>query len=125
MNIDYERQNIFFVLCTNMFVQFLSFLFACLRLSLFPFLSAWLTMSCSNRMVDKIKSLQPTEIRTPLIDLNETGETYYPLSQLNPDGISDVTFAFLFIVSCCLIFTFPGLLLYIVNNVTSFFKRKK
>ena len=129
MNIDYERQNKFFAIGNIMFIKFYSLLSYNLWLPSLCALCTFGLTSCSNKVVSKLKTLQqPTEIKKTIInssELNTTQEMDYPLSSITPDGISDATFTFLFIILCCLIFTFPGLILYFYNYVKGIFQRKK
>lgn len=129
MNIYYERQNKFFAVSSIMFIKFYSLLFYYLWLFSLYGLCAFGLTSCSNKVVSKLKTLQqPTEIKNTAshsVELNTTKEMDYPLSSITPDGMSGSVFTFLFIISCCLIFTFPGLILYFYNYVKGILQRKK
>lgn len=126
MNIDYERQNIFFAIGNIMFIKFYSLLSCYLWVPFLYALYAFGLSSCSNKVVDKLKTFQQPEPK--LYKENESNFTQqidYPLSEITPETIPDSIFAFLFIIGCCLIFTFPGLICFFYNHVKGLFYRKK
>jgi hypothetical protein len=129
MNINYERQNSSFAISNIMFIKFPRLLSHYIwLLSLYVLFTLGLS-SCSTKVVSKLKTLQqPNKTMKPIIksdELNITKEMDYPLSSITPDSISNSAFTFLFIIGCCLIFTFPGLILYFYNYAKGIFKRKK
>lgn len=129
MNIHYERQNKFFAISNIMFIKFYSFLSYHLWLFSLYVLCVFGLTSCSTKVVSKLKTLQQPTKTTDTTDssseLNITQEMDYPLASITPEGISDATFTFLFIILCCLIFTFPGLISYFYHYVKGVFQREK
>jgi hypothetical protein len=78
--------------------------------------SALLLFGCSNKVVTKLKSLQPQNT----IDLNKTTvdtNISYPLSieSVTPENWGSSFNTFLIIIIFCFIFSFPGLLYYFKN----------
>jgi hypothetical protein len=128
MSINYERKNSSTAVNNNMLIKFLSLLPRCLWLFGIYIISALTLGSCSTKIVDKLKTLQqPSNIEGNGIvaeELSISKEMEYPLESITPDSISDTTFAFLFIIFSCLIFTFPGLISYYFSYVKGIFQRK-
>jgi len=91
-----------------------SILCFCLRLLCINF-PIFIT-SCSNKVVQNLKKLQPDSVKINMKESNttitQTETYYYPLDDFNSFNISDSLFVFLFLIFICLFFTFPGLLSY-------------